>query len=68
MHSVEHYNMLRNLTVYKYRLVWSEKLYQEDVMGWHLLVREKNKKYTQYFYGKMSLKLVTKVIQKEMSG
>jgi len=68
MHSVEHYDMLRNLTGYKHRLLWSEKLNQGECYGLAFAsTREKQEMHTVLLW-EMSWKPVTRVIQKEMSG
>jgi len=51
MHSVEHYDMLRNLTLYKHRLLWSEKLNQGECYGLAFAsTREKQEKYTVFLW------------------
>jgi hypothetical protein len=53
MLSVEHYNMLRNLTVYKHHLVWSENLNQGECYGLTLArMRKKQEIQTVFLWEK----------------
>jgi hypothetical protein len=36
MHTDEHYNMMRNFTIYNHHLVWSEKLKQGECYGYSI--------------------------------
>jgi hypothetical protein len=62
MHSVEYYNMLRNLTVYKHHLGWSEKLNQGECYGLAFArTREKQEIHTVFLWENV-LEMATRVI------